>query len=149
MKLTRVELKDYRCFAQTTLTVDPYATVLMGPNDAGKSWLLRALATFGARQDFAIDDTRKVSAAEGRSGQMQLTLEFSSFNEDEIAHLQRFGLKLKPDDRLSLTRIGLSNADKPRVLLNGANLRESLSGKPTPTLQPVAAQEDANETEVT
>jgi|GEM_PF-4952902 len=149
MKLTRVHLKDYRSFADTTLIVDPYATVLMGPNDAGKSWLLRALATFGARQDFANDDVRRISPAEGPSAQMQLTFEFSSFNDDEIAQLKRFGVQVKADDRLSLTYTGPLSAHKPEVLLNGADLREILSGKPPVPPQSVAPREDGNEREAT
>jgi len=116
----------------------------MGPNDAGKSYLLRALEVFGARQNFGNDAVRKVSAAEGRSGGMELTFEFSSFNDDEIAHLKAFGVELKSDDRLSLTRTGPRNADKPQVVLNGAILRETMSGKLAPAPEPAASQEDAN-----
>jgi len=144
MKLTRVELKDYRCFADTTLIVDPHATVLMGPNDVGKTYLLRALAKFGAMENFSNDAVRKVSSAEGRSGQMELTFQFSSFNEGEIAYMQNFGVELKPDDCLSLTRSGPRNADKPQVLLNGALLREIMSGNFAAEPECAPSKEDAN-----
>ncbi|TKJ29325.1 MAG: hypothetical protein CEE40_08805 [Chloroflexi bacterium B3_Chlor] len=145
MKLTRLELKNYRSFADAFLLVDPHATVLMGPNDSGKTWLLQALTVFGARQNFPNDAVRHVPPAEGPPGKMELRFEFSSFDDEEIAHIGRFGFELNPEDRLTFVRTGPRNGDKPELLLNGEVLRELLRPMQVRAAEADGAQHGAGE----
>ncbi len=56
MRLRRFELKNYKCVAQATLDWDDLL-VLIGENNAGKSTILSAIATFlggGAVKDVSL-----------------------------------------------------------------------------------------------
>lgn len=106
MKLIRVELNGYRCFAKAELDVDPQATVLMGPNDTGKSYLLLALKAFSDQQNFKDDDLCAL-LPDSSQELPQLSLVFSGFDPDEIDRLANLGLEFKSSDSLRVTRTGL------------------------------------------
>jgi len=109
MKLTQVELSGYRCFVKARLTVAPQATVLMGPNDTGKSYLLLALKAFSDRTDFKDDDQCAV-LFDSNEALPQVSLEFSDFESDEIDMLVKLGLEFDNSDKLRITRTGLKAA---------------------------------------
>lgn len=51
MKLTRVEIKNFRSIQHIRLTFDPACRVLVGINESGKSNILKALALMGSDYD--------------------------------------------------------------------------------------------------
>ncbi len=67
MILERMELRDYKGFSPQPIYFEPDVTVFVGPNDAGKSNLLRALEAYRypRRLDVAADTTKGTVASEG------------------------------------------------------------------------------------
>ncbi len=48
----RLQLRDFRCFAELELTLTPGTTVLVGPNGAGKTSLLEAVGWVARARSF-------------------------------------------------------------------------------------------------
>ena len=61
MRLERVTLHRFRCFWHETLNLAAGATLLLGPNDSGKSTLLEAIrALFVDADRFGMPSTGRV-----------------------------------------------------------------------------------------
>lgn len=52
MALTRLRLKDFRCFAEAELTLSPSSSLIVGPNASGKTSLLEAIHVLGQATSF-------------------------------------------------------------------------------------------------
>jgi DNA replication and repair protein RecF len=50
--LESLQLRDFRCFAEAGLTLDPQLTLVTGPNGAGKSSILEAIYLLGRGRSF-------------------------------------------------------------------------------------------------
>lgn len=57
MALTRIGLRDFRCFAEAELELDPACTLIVGPNAAGKTSLLEAIHVLGQSRSFRTQDS--------------------------------------------------------------------------------------------
>lgn len=56
MRLTRIEFNGYKRLAQTSCNVDGKLIAFVGPNEAGKSSVLEALAWLDTDDDKALPD---------------------------------------------------------------------------------------------
>lgn len=52
MKLLKARISSFRSIAEAALVVDPKVTVLVGPNEGGKTNILRALESVGREKEF-------------------------------------------------------------------------------------------------
>ena len=62
MRLTRVQIENFRCFEKLTLDLDPHFTLIAGGNGSGKTtiiralvWALNSVASRIGRERFALD----------------------------------------------------------------------------------------------
>lgn len=67
MRLRRLELYDFRCFAQAALEPDPGFTLILGPNASGKTSLLEAVFFLGRGRSFRTAATESL-VREGTAG---------------------------------------------------------------------------------
>src|ERR1700691_1488754 len=82
MRLTQVEIEGYRSIRERlTLFVERNVTVVLGPNDHGKTNLLNALQHFNANHAFAVDDLNWDSADKADS--LPLLLGRFTLSDDE------------------------------------------------------------------
>jgi putative ATP-dependent endonuclease of OLD family len=74
MRLSRVRVRNFRCIEDLTVDFDAI-TALIGPNDAGKSSVLRALdwCLNGAAGDLAEDDVSAYASPESRAIEVEVT----------------------------------------------------------------------------
>jgi len=77
MKLKTMQLKNYRCFANSDVIPVHDMTILIGGNDCGKSSILRALGLFFKIEKCAIfiDDFRKVDNVYAKTMEIELIFE--------------------------------------------------------------------------
>lgn len=64
MRLASVYIHQFRSIKSLSLSLSPSCLVLVGKNEAGKSTLLRAIATIGPEYRFTVDDVRETSPTE-------------------------------------------------------------------------------------
>lgn len=77
MKLKTVQLKNYRCFADSDPVPIHDMTILVGGNDCGKSSLLRALGLYFKIEKcvISINDFRKIGDVIAKTMEIELTFE--------------------------------------------------------------------------
>jgi predicted ATP-binding protein involved in virulence len=81
MKLKRLELQNFRCFAGLTIDFDPRLTILVGENGSGKTSILDALAVFlksiagfWGRRSLSLPQLKNTDMGFGESRQVNLRL---------------------------------------------------------------------------
>jgi putative ATP-dependent endonuclease of OLD family len=74
MRLSRVRIRNYRCIEDLAVDFDE-VTALIGPNDAGKSSVLRALdwCLNGTAGDLTEDDVSTYASPEDRAIEVEVT----------------------------------------------------------------------------
>ena len=94
MRLIRISFKNYRCFSDEIVEFNDY-TSFVGPNNCGKSTVLRALNTFFAStpKGSKIDDTDFYIGAP-KAAELSIKIEFDQVDgeaADELSHYVRNG----------------------------------------------------------
>lgn len=85
MKISRVEIKNFRSIAETSFDITGGKIALVGGNESGKSNVLLALRKFLEKMDFVEEDKYQLS-----SDEPEITVTFSSFTDDETSQLNHF-----------------------------------------------------------
>lgn len=97
MTLSTVRATGFRCFAEAELDVDPLANLIVGPNAAGKTSLLEAVAYLGRGKSFRGASTQQVV----RHGEQQFVVfgRVSDGRRDRQVGVQngRDGLEIRID----------------------------------------------------
>lgn len=85
MKLLKAKISSFRSVAEATLHVDPRVTILVGPNEGGKTNILRALESFAPDKEFVETAVCQFSPAytQGQSPEIQLLFGDFSTNDAE------------------------------------------------------------------
>jgi predicted ATP-dependent endonuclease of OLD family len=87
MKLLKAKISSFRSVAETTLSVDAKVTILVGPNEGGKTNVLRALESFGPDKEFVDTAVCQFSPAYDQGQSPEIQLLFGDFSANEAAML--------------------------------------------------------------
>lgn len=79
MRLLKAKISSFRSIADTTLVVDPKVTILVGPNEGGKTNILRALESLGPDKEFVETAVCQFSPAYGQGQSPEIQLLFGGF----------------------------------------------------------------------
>lgn len=83
MKLLRARISSFKSILETTLSVDSKITVLVGPNEGGKTNVLRALECFSPDKQFSEGLVCQFSEAYQERQPPEVQLLFGEFSEDD------------------------------------------------------------------
>jgi hypothetical protein len=126
MKVHRIDFSNYKSLRKQSLLVDGFATVLMGPNDAGKTNILDGIQKFGSRSDF--DDNDKCRHADPEDADPTIAFHFTSFSEEDRESLGRLPTVIAPKSELVISRTG----NQPSGYLVSVDGRRVEIGEPPP-----------------
>ena len=107
MKLKTIQLKNYRCFADSGIIPIHDMTIMIGANDCGKSSILRALGLFFKSPKCAVtvEDFRKVDGVYTDSMEMELV--FSIEEGDSLGDYKRYII----NNELTAKKVFFKNAN--------------------------------------
>jgi len=75
MTISKLTLKDFQCHERLTIRFSPTVTTLIGPNDAGKSAIIRALRFIAANQPSGLGFVRRSNSKLSRNLKANLTVD--------------------------------------------------------------------------
>lgn len=94
MKLTKIQVHGYRRLVDASCFVSGKLTVFVGPNEAGKSSLLAALATVNEPDEVAQRDRPRGRQAAEDDAYIELTFRLDGSDLDAVAHVASVGAPL-------------------------------------------------------
>ena len=111
MRLTRVQIKNFRSIADVTISFEPRCRVLVGINESGKSNILHALALLDPSRAPVADDLRSFPPDEDPSEDAYVRFVFSLDKSERIENYDQVTSKILAD-----------NISTPIIVHNGKQL---------------------------
>lgn len=112
MKLRKVTPVDFKSFPpDRTLDVAPRVTILVGPNQAGKTNLLLAMSKLRPEESLTLEDTRHASDRYAEDRLPEIVFEFGDFTDDEKAKLRDIHEDFAELNTLQVVRKGAAITD--------------------------------------
>jgi predicted ATPase len=111
MVVSNIHINSYKSIRKLTLPLDPKITVLIGPNESGKTNILKAIENF--RPDIAlnVDQTCQYSDLYQNGKPPRIGLEFTNFSREERASLIKIYEGFRNIDSFVLRREGTRLTD--------------------------------------
>lgn len=106
MIVSKVHINAYKSIHSLSLDLDNNITVLIGPNESGKTNILKAIEHFKPECPLTTDLTCQFSPFYDNNKTPQISLELTNFTRDEQAKLGKLFDGFKTADRLILRREG-------------------------------------------
>lgn len=106
MLVSNVHINSYKSIHKLSLTLDKNITVLIGPNESGKSNILKAIEAFKPQQNLTPDLTCQFSPFYQENKPPQISLELTNFTRKEKNQFAKIFEGFKDTDSLILRREG-------------------------------------------
>lgn len=126
MKLSKAEIEDFRSIKSDEINLEDDLTILVGPNEGGKTNTLDALNFAHGKNKFESSDVR-MNSDNDKAPSLRFTI---SFTEEEAEELTEHTVKGDIDVEIKIDNSGtfevesVSNVDRKPVLKNPNNNRE-------------------------
>ncbi|MFO0818468.1 MAG: AAA family ATPase [Pirellulales bacterium] len=105
MRLTHVNIRNFRSLQDVTIQLEPRCRALIGINESGKSNILKALALLDSTREVQNDDIRDFSPDEGLDQPAFVRFVFSVDKDERIECLESISAKiLSPDKSTPIIR---------------------------------------------
>jgi len=111
MIISKIHITAYKSIHSLSLALDNNITVLIGPNESGKTNILKAIENFKPENELTIDSTCQFSSYYKDQKPPQISLELTNFTRDEQAKLGKLFDGFKTADNLILRREGPGVSD--------------------------------------
>ena len=111
MTISNLFLRAYKSILELTLPLDPKISVLIGPNESGKTNLLKALTSFNV--DARFDNTLTCQYSENYEQDKcpEIMLEFSNLSKDNRKNLMKISEQFKTIETFSVRKDGPELSD--------------------------------------
>ncbi|HHS13601.1 MAG TPA: hypothetical protein ENN03_07500 [bacterium] len=117
MVLSNIRIKAFKSVQSLTLPLDPKITVLIGPNESGKTNILKAIESINSDQPLNLEQTCQFSGSYAEGKPPQIGLELDQINRKEQAVLGKIHEALRNAESFTLWRMG-PDAKDYRIQLN-------------------------------
>jgi predicted ATP-dependent endonuclease of OLD family len=111
MLINNIHVKAFKSIHQIVIPLDNKVTVLIGPNESGKTNILKSIESFRPEIPFTTDLTCQYSTLYEDSKPPQIGLEFTNFTRDERAKLSKVYDGFKSIDSFILRKDGPNYSD--------------------------------------
>lgn len=117
MILSNIIVTAFKSIQSLTLPLDSKITVLIGPNESGKTNILKSIESIKPELPLSLEQTCQFSASYPEGKPPQIGLEFDHINRKEQAALGKIHEALRHSESLTLWRMG-PDAKDYRIQLN-------------------------------
>ncbi|MFZ5518824.1 MAG: ATP-dependent nuclease [Candidatus Zhuqueibacterota bacterium] len=111
MTISNVFIRAFKSIFELTLPVDPKISVLIGPNESGKSNLLKALLSFNPEAIFDLSQTCQYSDYYYQKKYPEIAVEFFNISKENRAHLVQLSEEFKQVETFYVKREGPEISD--------------------------------------
>ena len=111
MLISKVHIHSYKSIHTMELPLDPKVTVLIGPNESGKTNILKAIESFKPDMPLSIEQTCQFSPFYDEGKAPQIGLELTQFSREDQARLGKVYEGFKSADSLLIRREGPNPKD--------------------------------------
>lgn len=106
MKLSRVQIRNFRSISNITIRFEPRCRILVGINEAGKTNILRALAMLSAQEMPKADDVRVQPPHEEMSQEAYIRFVFSLDRDERLGIYEQLLKRVIASEKLVMVHDG-------------------------------------------
>ncbi|MCK5148728.1 AAA family ATPase [bacterium] len=111
MIISSVHINSYKSVHKLKLPLDSNVTVLIGPNESGKTNILKSIEHFKPTCDLSVEHTCQFSSYYQECKPPQISLELTKFTREDQAKLGKIYEGFKSAESILIRREGPSNKD--------------------------------------
>jgi len=121
MIVSKLVVKAFKSILDLTMPLDPQITVLIGPNESGKSNILQAIEAFRLNAPYSTDMTCQYSEYYSQGRYPEVTLEFSDIAPDQRQEMVAIHEAFEEVDSFQVKKVGPQPTDY-RLLIQGEEI---------------------------
>lgn len=111
MKISKLQAKAFKSILNLEINLDPQITVIIGPNESGKTNLLRSFESFNSNVTFSKEDTCQYSAHYDEGKYPEISIEYTDIDVKIRNILGELSPRLKEKESFEVRRTGPSLTD--------------------------------------
>lgn len=111
MRLASVHIRAFKSIMDLEIRIDPNITVLIGPNESGKTNILKAIEAFNPGATYSKDFACQYSPYFEEGRYPEITIEYTALEPKEKVELAKAHLSLKEAKAFRLKKCGPRNED--------------------------------------